>query len=130
MAKACYEDGCLRPAVRGEARCEEHHRPVIGARARAHAARRAGADGDGARRRLRNHINTAGHGVCAACGGLFPAGALEVDHIVPLANGGTDFAWNVQVLCRGCHGAKSASENRTTPLSRRAPTVAERRRRW
>ena len=39
--------------------------------------------------------------------------ALEVDHVVPLRNGGRNDADNVQVLCRQCHRAKTrAGEGR------------------
>lgn len=37
--------------------------------------------------------------------------AEEVDHIVPLAYGGTDTDDNVQCLCRECHAIKSAYED-------------------
>lgn len=129
MAKACYENGCLRTAIVGEARCKEHHRPIASHRARQHAMRRAGQDGDNAARRLRNRINKAGIYPCAQCNGLFRASGLEVDHIVPLGNGGTDFDWNVQALCRGgCHRSKTIAENRHSAMRNRAPTIAERRR--
>jgi 5-methylcytosine-specific restriction protein A len=132
MAKACMEAGCLGLAITGEARCEAHHRPVQGARARAHAARRAGADGDGAARRLRRRLNVAGVGACGVCGTVCSASGLEVDHKIPLANGGTDFDWNVWALCRGCHSQKCANENKQRAMRGRAvaPTVADRRRRW
>lgn len=47
---------------------------------------------------------------CCECG---RAGRLEVDHRVPLHLGGAP--WdpdNCQALCRGCHFAKTAAENR------------------
>lgn len=43
------------------------------------------------------------------CGKL----ATEVDHIVPRANGGDEFARvNLQGLCKPCHSRKTAYENR------------------
>lgn len=36
--------------------------------------------------------------------------ATDVDHIVPLAQGGTDRADNLQSLCHDCHKAKTARE--------------------
>ena len=45
--------------------------------------------------------------LCAACG----EAASEVDHIVPLAQGGREMDWtNVQPLCGACHAAKTAAE--------------------
>lgn len=40
-------------------------------------------------------------------------GRLEVDHIKPLYQGGDQYAIaNLQTLCRPCHFAKTAAENR------------------
>ena len=49
---------------------------------------------------------------CQSCG---VAGRLEVDHIIPLADGGARWDLsNLQTLCRSpCHFAKTAAENRT-----------------
>ncbi|WP_416972552.1 HNH endonuclease [Streptomyces sp. 4F14] len=48
---------------------------------------------------------------CVRCGGR---SALEVDHVVPIAQGGTWTLDNAQTLCRDCHGRKSAEERRKT----------------
>ncbi|MDG4532570.1 HNH endonuclease [Streptomyces sp. AV19] len=40
----------------------------------------------------------------------FPASAVDVDHVRPLAMGGEDVDGNVQVLCRGCHQLKTRTE--------------------
>jgi 5-methylcytosine-specific restriction protein A len=45
---------------------------------------------------------------CTKAGRLAPA--TEVDHIKPLAQGGTDDGDNLQGLCEPCHKAKSAHE--------------------
>ena len=43
-------------------------------------------------------------------------GRLEVDHIIPLDLGGAPWALsNVQVLCVGCHIAKTRAENTRPP---------------
>lgn len=57
---------------------------------------------------------------CASCGRLtdYPDG-FELDHIIPLSQGGPDTDDNCQILCawfdsagskRGCHASKSAGE--------------------
>lgn len=47
---------------------------------------------------------------CQSCG---KAGRLEVDHIVPAYRGGDLYdPANLQSLCRNCHIAKTAAENR------------------
>lgn len=40
------------------------------------------------------------------------AEASEVDHIVPLVEGGSDDRSNLQGVCRPCHQAKTAREAR------------------
>lgn len=60
-------------------------------------------------RRLRNHP------LCAEC---YKRGRVteteEIDHIIPLAFGGTDTEDNVQGLCVPCHTFKSAVESTST----------------
>ena len=46
---------------------------------------------------------------CAACGELLPA-AFQIDHVVPLADGGADDESNMQSLCPGCHADKTQRE--------------------
>ncbi len=41
--------------------------------------------------------------------------AEEVDHIVRLADGGTDHPSNLQSLCEDCHKEKTAAENGARP---------------
>lgn len=54
---------------------------------------------------------------CASCRVLLPTG-WQLDHRVPLADGGPDEAANMQPLCSQCHTLKTARENsaRTRPL--------------
>ena len=52
---------------------------------------------------------------CQACDQCFPPRLLQVDHKIPLAQGGTEDESNLQSLCiagptGGCHGAKSRQE--------------------
>lgn len=50
--------------------------------------------------------------MCRTCyaQGIVTIEALEVDHITPLAEGGTDTHDNRQTLCKPCHRAKTAQE--------------------
>ena len=45
--------------------------------------------------------------MCAQCGGT---AKLEVDHIIPQSQGGRHTWDNLQLLCAGCHKAKTAKE--------------------
>lgn len=62
---------------------------------------------------------------CAKCGLLFPRKLVQIDHVRPVVDPATGFvsldeyvkrllvpANKLQVLCKPCHYAKSASENR------------------
>lgn len=44
------------------------------------------------------------HGRCAHCSQRL---SLTRDHRIPLSRGGTDFAYNIQGLCKPCNSAKS-----------------------
>jgi hypothetical protein len=60
--------------------------------------------------RLRSQVLSANQ-LCVHCRaqGRVEA-ATEVDHVVPLWEGGTNALANLQGLCHDCHGAKSAAE--------------------
>jgi RNA-directed DNA polymerase len=52
------------------------------------------------------------HGRCRACGLFFAHGEpLEVDHIIPQAQGGRDVIDNRQLLHRHCHDVKTARDH-------------------
>jgi len=62
-------------------------------------------------RRLRLTI-LAGEPLCRACQAEGRSrGATDVDHIVPLARGGTNAKANLQPLCHTCHSRKTATED-------------------
>ncbi|MCE5245410.1 MAG: HNH endonuclease [Candidatus Polarisedimenticolia bacterium] len=49
-------------------------------------------------------VLTLAGGRCCRCGAT---GALEIDHVVDLARGGSaNFPWSLQALCRSCNGAR------------------------
>lgn len=51
-------------------------------------------------------------GRCLACGLLFiESDLIEVDHIIPKEDGGTDIFGNLQPLHRHCHNVKTARDN-------------------
>jgi 5-methylcytosine-specific restriction endonuclease McrA len=70
------------------------------------------ASGDGAAARLRARVKRGGGDVCASCGEFFPDPLIEIDHPVRLFDGGEDIDSNVVSMCKRCHGAKTARENR------------------
>ena len=58
--------------------------------------------------RLRAHALRRDGYQCVQCGAM--GRRLEVDHVTPLADGGTDDLANLQTLCRDCHFAKTQAE--------------------
>lgn len=47
---------------------------------------------------------------CRKCNWFFPESKLEVDHIIPLSQGGPDTDENKQTLCVNCHAEKTRHE--------------------
>jgi len=61
--------------------------------------------------RLRTWLNSRReHHRCNACQFLTHPRKLQVDHRVPLADGGRDEVENLQVLCVDCHKEKTKRE--------------------
>lgn len=71
---------------------------------------------------IRHRVLTRDCGLCQVCD---KAGRLtlasEVDHIVPLAAGGTDHLGNLQAICSDCHTTKTAAEAKNGSGHTRAP---------
>jgi hypothetical protein len=47
---------------------------------------------------------------CIYCGSRPPDVALEVDHYIPVASGGSDDMWNLATACTACNSGKSDME--------------------
>lgn len=75
----------------------------------AHRARRAGCEGSHTKRDLRK-IFAAQRGCCAYCRADLRKVKRHLDHIVPLAKGGTDYPNNLQWLCEPCNRSKHAKD--------------------
>jgi 5-methylcytosine-specific restriction protein A len=97
-------------------------------------------------REARRRVRKRDRGICAACGldtrvvkkahrgrgsaralrdlGYVPRRSLwELDHIVPLIDGGGHELANLQTLCAPCHKSKTAAEARTRAERERSTTV-------
>lgn len=96
--RLCAEPGC--PALVRHGRCQKHTPP------RNETARslRRGATGWDRQRRNREMLSR--EPWCGLCGRM----ATEIDHVIPLAKGGTDATANLQPLCASCHKAKTGRE--------------------
>lgn len=61
--------------------------------------------------RLRRQVVRRDAGICQACQSDGRAAfGVEVDHICPLWEGGSDRLSNLQLLCRRCHREKTIAE--------------------
>jgi hypothetical protein len=66
-------------------------------------------------KRLRYEILRRDNHTCRYCGGVAPDVALTVDHVTPVALGGSDEPGNLVAACRDCNAGKAAS-NPDAPL--------------
>lgn len=64
--------------------------------------------------------------VCVSCGGV----ATEVDHIRPLAIGGTNELDNLQLLCSSCHRKKTSRDQKKIARFRSVRRLDDKRRRF
>lgn len=60
-------------------------------------------------KRLRTEILRRDNHACRYCGGTAPDVRLTIDHVLPIALGGTDDATNLVAACADCNAGKSAS---------------------
>lgn len=61
-------------------------------------------------KRLRFEILRRDNNTCRYCGGQPPDVALTIDHVLPVALGGTDAADNLVAACKDCNAGKAASK--------------------
>jgi 5-methylcytosine-specific restriction protein A len=103
----CLEKGCVRVTVRA-GRCQEHAPVQPSGWARTSARNRA--RDKGWERYVRPKVLARDGFACVFCGSRQ---GLELDHVIPVAKGGTWTEDNAQTLCQKCHRAKSVRERRT-----------------
>lgn len=75
---------------------------------------------------LRLQILRRDNHTCRSCGATAPDARLQVDHVVPVALGGSDEPSNLRTLCEPCNSGKSA----TPPDAATVAEVAEDAVRW
>lgn len=110
--KPCLDCGTLTNGTR----CPPHQRDRDRIRDRARnqikTRRRANRPGNNAAARLRYALNKHSTAICQHCHETHTPQHLEIDHILPLGDGGTDTEDNLQILCKPCHRTKTITENR------------------
>lgn len=105
-AKACSRHGCPNLVARpGASQCPAHDPGAWGGptlderRARTKTPEH---------RRDREIVRKRDHELCYLCATHAPNG--QMDHVIPVAEGGTDKLVNKAWICRPCHQAKSSRE--------------------
>ena len=112
--RLCLEPRCPNPAT-ARGRCDEHRKLLERERSR---RRRAATAGVYKRKRweiVRRFVLNRDP-ICKVCDKRL---STEVDHIVPLAEGGNPYdPAGLQGICSPCHRAKTRAENARRPLPR------------
>jgi 5-methylcytosine-specific restriction protein A len=113
--RGCSQPGCPNLVPTGRSYCEEH----AAKQSREYDARRLSAAqrGYGSTWRKLREMVLADEPLCSDPFGVHAdAGqtvvADEVDHIIPLQNGGRNIRSNLLPLCKSCHSRKTATEGR------------------
>lgn len=104
-SRPCATPGCPELVNGKDSYCPEHKpKPWAGNQRRARQGRKSGwQEQNDNRRILRAHA-----GICHVCGG---PNATEVDHVIPISEGGTDDARNRRPIHpRPCHIEKTKAE--------------------
>lgn len=105
-ASICLRRGCTKKTVyRG--RCQEHAPPAWETESARNRSR--GPEQRAWERVIRPRALARDGFACVACGARE---RLEVDHVVPVARGGTWTLENAQTLCQDCHKEKSIEDRR------------------
>jgi len=111
MKTLCTYPGCNIVVEGRKHRCPKHRAPSN----QTHDARRGSASSRGYDSRWSRirAVHLAIEPLCRACKAKgFIVVATQVDHMVPLASGGTHAEDNLQSLCASCHSIKTGRERR------------------
>lgn len=100
----CGQPGCGALVERGKSRCAKHAAEQ-GKRYDAERLSAAARGYDRTWRRLRRMVLNRSP-LCAECGDP----AIEVHHVIALADGGENTFENLESLCKGCHSRKTRRE--------------------
>lgn len=102
ILRACVK--CGKPT--GESYCPEHKPKPWATSTRSDKVKLSGSAQQARRIRIIDrYLNR-----CHRCGEVFDTADLEVDHRIPLSEGGADTDENCAPICKPCHRSKTAAE--------------------
>ncbi|WP_085696285.1 HNH endonuclease [Pseudomonas sp. B26(2017)] len=112
--RPCRAQGCRQLHRNGNGHCDAHAE-LAAEKSKAWATRKGSGRGGRPWRRLRDQILKRDGYLCK-CDNCVALGRIleadEVDHIVALAQGGTDLPSNLRAINKHCHKAKTLIESR------------------
>lgn len=107
--RACRSAGCANTTTARNGYCDTHKHTNWETYQDGKSADERGYGSEW--KRLRKRVIERANGICEECiawSRVVPG--TDVDHIVSKAKGGTDSLDNLQLLCKHCHGKKTARE--------------------
>lgn len=120
LQRPCRTQGCTALHRNSNSYCDEHQSELIGwARSQLKKGNTTKRGYGAAWRRIRSYVLQRDKYLCVPC---FDVGrvteAAEVDHKVPLAEGGTEDVENLQAICTECHKKKTQTESKRARAQR------------
>jgi 5-methylcytosine-specific restriction protein A len=106
--RPCNNPTCTKYAVKG-GRCEDHK-----VKKWDHSGKSSNERGYGHKwRNLKKRVLQEDGHLCRSClrDGIYTK-AIDVDHIVNKAQGGTDIRINLESICKACHSIKTKRESK------------------
>lgn len=121
LQRPCRAQGCTALHRNSNSYCDEHQSELIGwARSQLKKGNTTKRGYGAAWRCIRSYVLQRDKYLCAPCSDLGRVTeATEVDHRVPIAEGGTDEPENLQAICRECHKQKTQAESKRARAQRR-----------
>jgi 5-methylcytosine-specific restriction endonuclease McrA len=107
-----YREENLEKVKEKDRRWREKNTEKVKENSRRRRAKKKGADGHYTVADCRR-IYAEQEGICLGCKKPFPFEQMTADHIVALANGGSDWPSNIQMLCRPCNSSKGTKDDET-----------------
>jgi len=112
-------------SITGVTRAESRRRAAVREGGAIRRARERGAGGPPITKATRDMVWERDGGCCYLCKLPVPREQLSIEHVIALANGGTNHPDNLRAACRGCNSRKGARTVARRKGLRRSPLKAK-----